>query len=83
MGVDVIEAGFAASSPGDFAAIQAIAQVVKTQQSVLWHEQNLRDIERLAWLFKPLPESIVTPVLYCCCFPAYGEKAQFAARPSN
>lgn len=24
MGVDVIEAGFAASSPGDFAAIQAI-----------------------------------------------------------
>lgn len=28
LGVDVIEAGFAASSPGDFAAIQAIAQQV-------------------------------------------------------
>lgn len=29
LGVDVIEAGFAASSPGDFAAIEKIAQVVK------------------------------------------------------
>lgn len=30
LGVDVIEAGFAASSPGDFAAVQAIAQQVGT-----------------------------------------------------
>ena len=29
LGVDVIEAGFAASSPGDFAAIKAIAEQVK------------------------------------------------------
>lgn len=29
MGVDVIEAGFAIASPGDFAAVQAVAQTVK------------------------------------------------------
>ena len=29
LGVDVIEAGFAASSPGDFEAVQAIAQQVR------------------------------------------------------
>ncbi|GBD11614.1 2-isopropylmalate synthase [bacterium HR23] len=30
LGVDVIEAGFAASSPGDFKAVQTIAQQVRT-----------------------------------------------------
>ncbi|PAF44742.1 2-isopropylmalate synthase [Helicobacter sp. 11S02596-1] len=30
LGVDVIEAGFAASSPGDFEAIERISQVIKT-----------------------------------------------------
>ena len=30
LGVDIIEAGFAASSPGDFAAVQRIAQEVRT-----------------------------------------------------
>ena len=32
--VDVIEAGFAASSDGDFAAINAIAQVIKDSTAV-------------------------------------------------
>ena len=50
MGVDVIEAGFAASSPGDFAAIQLLLRSLKTQQSVSLARANLRDIERLAWL---------------------------------
>lgn len=63
MGVDVIEAGFAASSPGDFAAIQAIAQVVKNSTVCSWHEQTLEISKRLAWLFKPLPEREFIPLL--------------------
>ena len=34
MGVDVIEAGFQISSPGDFAAVSAISRIVKRAQAV-------------------------------------------------
>ena len=45
---------------------------LKTQQSVLWHEQTLEISKRLAWLFKPLPEREFIPLLLL--LPAYGEK---------
>ena len=32
LGVDVIEAGFPVSSPGDFKSVDAIAKIVKMQQ---------------------------------------------------
>lgn len=44
--VDVIEAGFAASSPGDFEAIQSIAANVKDSIVCSLARANLKDIER-------------------------------------
>ena len=40
LGVDVMEAGFAAASPGDFASVKAVADAVKTSSasaSVSWN----------------------------------------------
>ena len=50
--VDVIEAGFAASSDGDFAAIQAIAGVVKDSTVCSLARANDRDIGRAAEALK-------------------------------
>ncbi|WP_290458457.1 2-isopropylmalate synthase, partial [Turicimonas muris] len=55
MGVDVIEAGFAASSPGDFAAIQAIAQVVKNSTVCSLARANLKDIEKAGLAIQAAP----------------------------
>ena len=46
MRVDVIEAGFAAASPGDFDAIQAIAQVVRESTVCSLARANEKDIHR-------------------------------------
>jgi 2-isopropylmalate synthase len=46
--VDVIEAGFAASSPGDFDAVRAIAAVVKDSTVCSLARANDRDIARAA-----------------------------------
>lgn len=46
--VDVIEAGFAASSNGDFEAIQAIANVIKDSTVCSLSRANERDISRAA-----------------------------------
>ncbi len=53
MGVDVIEAGFAMASEGDFAAVQAIAK--QTQQAVVCSLARAKaaDIERAAEAIKP------------------------------
>jgi 2-isopropylmalate synthase len=48
MKVDVIEAGFAASSQGDFEAIQAIAKVVKNSIVCSLSRANEKDIARAA-----------------------------------
>lgn len=37
LGVDVIEAGFPVSSPGDFKSVQAIAKEIKIAVYVVWH----------------------------------------------
>ncbi|WP_323121616.1 2-isopropylmalate synthase [Burkholderia alba] len=53
MKVDVIEAGFAASSNGDFDAIQTIASQVKDSTICSLARANDRDIQRAADALKP------------------------------
>lgn len=48
LGVDVIEAGFAASSPGDFESVQQIAAAVKNAQVASLARCNTADIDK-AW----------------------------------
>ena len=51
--VDVIEAGFAAASPGDFEAIRAIASAVKDSTICSLSRANDRDIARAAEALQP------------------------------
>ena len=51
--VDVIEAGFAASSNGDFECIKAIAEVIKDATICSLARANDRDISRAAEALKP------------------------------
>ena len=53
MKVDVIEAGFAAASPGDFASIKAIAGVVSESTVCSLARANERDIARAAEALAP------------------------------
>jgi 2-isopropylmalate synthase len=53
--VDVIEAGFAASSPGDFEAIRAIASTIKDSTICSLARANDRDIARAAEAIQPAP----------------------------
>ncbi|MDB5930499.1 MAG: 2-isopropylmalate synthase [Polaromonas sp.] len=51
--VDVIEAGFAASSNGDFECVKAIAEVIKESTICSLARANDRDISRAAEALKP------------------------------
>ena len=51
--VDVIEAGFAASSNGDFECVKAIAEVIKDSTICSLARANDRDISRAAEALKP------------------------------
>ena len=51
--VDVIEAGFAASSNGDFESVRAIAEVIKDSTVCSLARANDRDIARAADALKP------------------------------
>jgi 2-isopropylmalate synthase len=51
--VDVIEAGFAASSPGDFESVQAVAGLIKESIVCSLARANDRDIARAAEAVKP------------------------------
>ena len=53
MGVDVIEAGFAISSPGDFEAINEIAKIVKNSVVCSLARTGPEDIERAAEALRP------------------------------
>lgn len=57
MRVDVIEAGFAASSNGDFEAVRAIAGVIKDSTVCSLARANDRDIARAAEALKDAPRS--------------------------
>ena len=60
--VDVIEAGFAASSNGDFDAVRAIAQHVKDSVVCSLARANDRDIARAAEALEPARASVFTPL---------------------
>src|SRR3954462_5850439 len=51
--VDVIEAGFAAASPGDFEAIKAIAGIIKDSTVCSLSRANDKDIARAAEALAP------------------------------
>lgn len=53
MRVDVIEAGFAMASLGDFEAINAVAKVIKDSRICSLSRANRRDIERAGEALKP------------------------------
>lgn len=53
MHVDVIEAGFAIASPGDFDAVRAVAQVVRQSSVCSLARANEADISRAAEALKP------------------------------
>jgi len=53
MRVDVIEAGFAAASPGDFDAIFSIAQTIKDSTICSLARANENDIRRSGEAIKP------------------------------
>ena len=46
LGVNVIEAGFAAASPGDFEAVRAVAEVIKNSTVCSLARANENDIRR-------------------------------------
>ena len=53
LGVNVIEAGFAAASPGDFEAIYAVAEALKTSTVCSLARANENDIRRAGEAIKP------------------------------
>lgn len=53
MGVDIIEAGFAISSQGDFEAVNAVAKMVKNASVCSLSRAKRPDIERAAEALKP------------------------------
>src|SRR5579863_3190484 len=55
--VDVIEAGFAIASPGDFAAVQAIAREVKDSVVCSLARANAADVSRAGEALKPAKRS--------------------------
>jgi 2-isopropylmalate synthase len=55
LGVDVIEAGFAAASPGDFEAINTIAKTIKNSTIASLSRAVKPDIEKALEAIKPAP----------------------------
>ncbi|WP_018153149.1 2-isopropylmalate synthase [Leeia oryzae] len=53
LGVDIIEAGFAAASPGDFESIKAIAETVKNSTVCSLARANERDVRTAGEAIKP------------------------------
>ena len=77
--VDVIEAGFAASSNGDFEGVQAIADAVKDSTVCSLARANDRDISRAAEALKGGGAG-AHPHLHRDQRPAHGEEAAHDAR---
>jgi len=53
LGVDVIEAGFAAASPGDFDAIRSIAEIIKNSTVCSLARASENDVRRAGEAIKP------------------------------
>ena len=63
LGVDVIEAGFAASSPGDFEGVRAAAEAVSRVTVASLSRATVDDIEAAAAALAPAPRSRIHIVL--------------------
>jgi len=57
MGVDVIEAGFAIASQGDFESVRAVAEAVKNSRICSLARSSAKDIERAGEALKPAARS--------------------------
>ncbi|MFT5033763.1 MAG: 2-isopropylmalate synthase [Bermanella sp.] len=57
MGVDVIEAGFAIASQGDFESVKAVAEAVKNSRICSLARSSSKDIERAGEALKPAAQS--------------------------
>ena len=53
LGVNVIEAGFAAASPGDFAAVQAVAEIITASTVCSLARASENDVRRAGEAIKP------------------------------
>ncbi len=53
LGVDVIEAGFAAASPGDFDAIKSIAEIIKESTVCSLARASENDVRRAGEAIRP------------------------------
>jgi 2-isopropylmalate synthase len=53
LGVNVIEAGFAAASPGDFAAVQAVAEIIMNSTVCSLARASENDVRRAGEAIKP------------------------------
>ncbi|MBI1887033.1 MAG: 2-isopropylmalate synthase [Nitrosomonadales bacterium] len=53
LGVDVIEAGFAAASPGDFEAVKAVAEIVKSSTVCSLARASENDVRRAGEAIRP------------------------------
>ena len=77
--VDVIEAGFAASSNGDFECVQAIANTIKDSAICSLARANERDIARAAEALKNAANGRIHT--FIASQPAaYGEKTTYVSR---
>ncbi len=72
--VDVIEAGFAAASPGDFESIKAIAGIIKDSTVCSLSRANDRDIARAAEALAPAAQQ-AHPYLHRHFAAAHGKEA--------
>ena len=75
LGVDIIEAGFPAASPGDFEAVKMIAQRVKGARVAGLARTNRSDIEQCARAIEPA-EHVANPHIYRHV--GYSPRAQIA-----
>ena len=57
LGVDVIEAGFAAASPGDFEAVKAVAEIVKNSTVCSLARAGENDVRRAGEAVPNIPET--------------------------
>ena len=62
---DVIEAGFPAASPGDFAAVQAVAREVKDSVVCGLSRAGAEDIDRAAAALKPARQARIHTFIAC------------------
>ena len=78
--VDVIEAGFAASSNGDFDAVQCIANAIKDSTVCSLSRANDRDISRAAEALKGC-QQCTHPHVHSDLCTAYGKEVAHDTRP--